>query len=181
MSASVTLTPPVSARDHSEGHSKAPLTLVEFGDYQCPYCGAAYPVIKRLQKTLGSKLRFIFRNFPLTQAHPYAMVAAEAAEAAALQGKFWEMHDLMYENQEDLEPGALSAWAEQIGLTLEEFGTAIREGEITRRIKEDRVSGIRSGVNGTPCFFINGARYDGLADYEPLHTALEEQLNSRIL
>ena len=181
MNSSVTLTPPVSARDHSEGHSKAPLTLVEYGDYQCPYCGAAYPVIKRLQKSLGSKLRFIFRNFPLTQAHPYAMVAAEAAEAAALQGKFWEMHDLIYENQEDLEPGALSAWAEQLGLNPEEFGTAIRDGEITKRIKEDRVSGIRSGVNGTPCFFINGARYDGPADYDPLHTALEEQLNSGIL
>src|SRR5258706_10735641 len=137
-----TLPPPVSIRDHSEGPENAPLTLVEYGDYQCPYCGAAYPVIKRLQKILGSKLRFIFRNFPLTQAHPYALVAAEAAEAAALQGKFWEMHDLIYENQEDLEPGALSAWAEQLGLTLEEFGTAIREGEITKRIKEDRVRGI---------------------------------------
>src|SRR6266481_4982821 len=155
MSASVTLTPPVSARDHAEGRADAPLTLVEYGDYQCPYCGAAYPVVKRIQKASGKKLRFVFRNFPLSQAHPYAMVAAEAAEAAALQGKFWEMHDFIYENQADLEPDALPAWAERLGLDLREFGLAIKKGEITKRIKEDRMSGIQSGVNGTPCFFIN--------------------------
>ena len=181
MSASVTLTPPVSARDHVEGRTDAPLTLVEYGDYQCPYCGAAYPVVKRLQKASGKKLRFVFRNFPLTQAHPYAMVAAEAAEAAALQGKFWEMHDLIYENQAELEPDVLPAWVQKLGMDLEEFGTAIRRGEITKRIKEDRMSGIHSGVNGTPCFFINGARYDGPADYEPLRMALEQRLNSNIL
>jgi len=181
MSASGTLTPPVSARDHVEGRTDAPLTLVEYGDYQCPYCGAAYPVVKRLQKASGKKLRFVFRNFPLTQAHPYAMVAAEAAEAAALQGKFWEMHDLIYENQAELEPDVLPAWVQQLGMDLEEFGTAIRRGEITKRIKEDRMSGIHSGVNGTPCFFINGTRYDGPADYEPLRMALEQRLNSNIL
>ncbi len=104
------------------------------------------------------------------------MVAAEAAEAAALQGKFWEMHDFIYENQEDLDPAALPAWAERVGLDLEEFGTAITQGEIIERIKEDRASGINSGVNGTPCFFINGARYDGTADYDPMHAALEQQL-----
>src|SRR5580704_9631404 len=96
------LTMPVSERDHIEGPANAPLTLVEYGDYQCPYCGAAYPVVKRLQKTLGKKLRFVFRDFPLTQAHPYAQVAAEAAEAAGLLGKFWPMHDMIYENQEEL-------------------------------------------------------------------------------
>jgi protein-disulfide isomerase len=175
------LTPPVSPRDHAEGPADAPETLVEYGDYQCPYCGAAHPVIKRLQKALGKKLRFVFRNFPLTQAHPYAMVAAEAAEAAALQRKFWEMHDLIYENQEDLEPDVLPDWAKRVGLDLQEFGTAITQGEITRRIKEDRMSGIRSGVNGTPCFFINGTRYDGTTDFEPLRDALEKQLNQRSL
>src|ERR1700719_265879 len=96
---SPSLTLPVSERDHVQGPTDAPLTLVEYGDYQCPYCGAAYPVVKRLQKTLGKKLRFVFRNFPLTQAHPYAMIAAETAEAAALQGKSWEMHDTIYEKQ----------------------------------------------------------------------------------
>src|SRR5712692_383249 len=133
MNSSATLTPPVSARDHAEGGADAPLTLVEYGDYQCPYCGAVHPVVKRLQHALGKKLRFVFRNFPLTQAHPYAMVAAEAAEAAALRGKFWEMHDFIYENQDDLEPDVLPLWAEKVGLELEEFGTAIKQAEITKR------------------------------------------------
>lgn len=173
MNTTATLSPPVSDRDHSEGRASAALTLVEFGDYQCPYCGAAYSVIKRLQRDLGSKLRFVFRNFPLTQAHPYAMVAAEAAEAASLQGKFWQMHDLIYENQDQLDPSILPAWAEQLGLNVAEFGRAIKEGLVTQRIKDDRKSGIHSGVNGTPCFFINGVRFDGAPDYEQLLDALE--------
>ena len=175
MNESATLTPPVSARDHAEGPANAPATLVEYGDYECPYCGAAYPVIKNLQAAFRQKLRFVFRNFPLTQAHPYALVAAEAAEAAAVQGKFWKMHDFIYEHQDDLEPDILPAWAEEVGLDLQEFGIAIKQGAVTRRIKEDRISGVRSGVNGTPCFFINGARYDGAGDYDSLRLALEEQ------
>ena len=111
MDRSATLIQPVSARDHAAGPAGVPLTLVEYGDYQCPYCGAAYPVVKRLQKTLGKKLRFVFRNFPLIQAHPYALIAAEAAEAAALQGKFWEMHDLLFEQQAHLKPDIISLWA----------------------------------------------------------------------
>jgi len=178
MNPSATLTPPVSAGDHVAGHSNAPLTLVEYGDYQCPYCGAAHPVIKRIQRTLGRELRFVFRNFPLTQAHPYAMIAAEAAEAAALQQKFWEMHDFIYEHQDDLEPEVLPVWARRVGLNLEEFGNAIGKGGVSTRIKEDRLSGIKCGVNGTPCFFINGVRYDGTADYEPMIAVLKEQLNS---
>jgi protein-disulfide isomerase len=169
-----TLTPAVSSRDHAQGPENAPVTLVEFGDYQCPYCGAAYPVVKKLQRTLGKKLRFVFRNFPLTQAHPYALAAAETAEAAALQGKFWEMHDLIYEHQAELEPDILIGWAAEVGLDIGKFEAAIQKGEVTRRIKDDRMSGISSGVNGTPCFFINGARYDGAADYESLLAALEQ-------
>ena len=173
MNESTTLTPPVSERDHAQGRAGAPVTLVEYGDYQCPYCGAAYPEVKRLQKTLGKRLRFVFRNFPLTQAHPYALIAAEAAEAAALHGKFWQMHDLIYENQAALEPDILPAWAEKVGLDLDEFGTAIQQGGVTKRIKEDRMSGIRSGVNGTPSFFINGTRYDGAPDHDSLLAAVE--------
>jgi protein-disulfide isomerase len=173
MEESATLTQPVSAHDHAEGPADAPLTLVEYGDYQCPYCGAAYPVVKRLQKTLGKKMRFVFRNFPLTQMHPYALVAAEAAEAAALQGKFWEMHDLLFEQQAFLDPDVIPMWAERIGLNLEQLGNDIRQGVPEKRIKEDRQSGIRSGVNGTPTFFINGARYDGPTDYDSLLEALK--------
>ncbi len=171
-----TLTQPVSARDHAEGPTDAPLTLVEYGDYQCPYCGAAYSVVKRVQKKLGKKLRFVFRNFPLTQAHPYALIAAEAAEAAALQGKFWEMHDLLYEKQTLLEPDSIPLWAEKIGLSLEKFRNDIEQGVVEKRIQEDRQSGIRSGVNGTPTFFINGTRYDGTPDYASLLAALESEL-----
>lgn len=173
MNGSAMLTPPVSERDHIAGRAGAGLTLVEFGDYQCPYCGAAHPLVKQLQKDLGQKLRFVFRNFPLTQAHPYALVAAEAAEAAALQGKFWEMHDVIFEHQDELEPEALLRWAQQLHLDMNEFGKAIKQGIVTERIKEDRKSGIRSGVNGTPCFFVNDARFDYAADYESLREALE--------
>jgi len=173
MDDSARLTQPVSARDHAEGPADAPLTLVEYGDYQCPYCGAAYPVVKRLQKTLGKKLRFVFRNFPVTQAHPYAMIAAETAEAAALQGKFWEMHDLLFEQQASLKPEVIPQWAKKIGLDLDKFGKDIKQGVVQKRIKEDRQSGIRSGVNGTPTFYINGTRYDGPSDYDSLLAALK--------
>lgn len=170
------LTQPVSVRDHIQGPADAPLTLVEYGDYQCPYCGAAYPVVKRLQKALGKKLRFVFRNFPLTESHPSALLAAEAAEAAALQGKFWEMHDLIYEEQESLQPGIIAVWARRIGLDLERMGQAIQKGTAAKPIKEDRQSGIRSGVNGTPTFFINGTRYDDSPDYDSMLAALKAEL-----
>jgi len=173
MDDSARLTQPVSARDHAEGPANAPVTLVEYGDYQCPYCGAAYPVVKRLQKKLGKKLRFVFRNFPLTEAHPYALIAAETAEAAALQGKFWEMHDLLFKQQKLLKPEVIPAWAKKLGLDVDKFGNDIKQGVVEKRIKEDRQSGIRSGVNGTPTFFINGTRYDGPPDYGSLLEALE--------
>ena len=170
------LTQSVSAHDHAEGPPDAILTLVEYGDYQCPYCGAAYPVVKEVQKTLGKKLRFVFRNFPLTRAHPYALIAAEAAEAAALQGKFWEMHDLLFEQQALLTPEIIPSWANRIGLNVEQFGNDIKKEVVEKRIQEDRGSGIRSGVNGTPTFFINGSRYDGPPDYNSLLAALESAL-----
>jgi len=176
MKNSTTLTQPVSADDHAEGPADAPLTLVEYGDYQCPYCGAAYPVVKHLQKTLGKKLRLVFRNFPLTQAHPYALIAAKAAEAAALQGKFWEMHDLLFEQQTLLKPEIIPTWAQRIGLNIEQFGNDMKQAVVEKRIQEDRRSGIRSGVNGTPTFFINGTRYDGPHDYRSLLAALESEL-----
>ncbi|MFI5348348.1 MAG: DsbA family protein [Elusimicrobiota bacterium] len=176
MDHSAQLNPPVSERDHAQGPADAPATLVEYGDYQCPFCGAAYPVVKLLRETLGNKLRFVFRNFPLTEAHPYALIAAEAAEAAALQGKFWEMHDLIFEQQELLDPDVIPEWAGKIGMDLEKMGRAIQQGAVATRIKEDRRSGIRSGVNGTPTFFINGRRHDGAPDYETLLAALESEL-----
>ncbi|AFM23374.1 DsbA family protein [Desulfomonile tiedjei] len=176
MERSATLTQPVSAHDHIKGSADAPLTLVEYGDYQCPYCGAAYPVVKRLQKALQKKLRFVFRNFPLTQAHPYALIAAEAAEAAALQDKFWEMHDLLFERQDLLDPDVIHLWAQEIGLNHEKFRNDVKQGIVQERIRKDRQNGILSGVNGTPTFFINGTRYDGSPDYDSMLSVLESEL-----
>ena len=174
------LTVPVSERDHAEGPATAPITLVEYGDYECPFCGAAYPVVKRLQKSLGKNLRFVFRNFPLTNAHPHALMAAEAAEAAAILGKFWPMHDIIYERQYRITSEALAAWAHELGLDDAKLQEALEHPEIDKRIKEDRSSGIRSGVNGTPTFFINGVRYDGPPDYESLLAALEAQMKEAV-
>ncbi len=174
MNDSATLTSPVSAGDHIEGHEDAPVTLVEYADYQCPYCGEAHPVIKRLQKSLGKKLRFVFRNFPLTHSHPYALLAAQAAEAAALQGKFWKMHDVIFENQDQLEPDVLPRWAREIGLDVNQFAKAVSEGRVTKRIEEDYASGLESGVDGTPSFFINGIKYEGEDDFDSLRAALLE-------
>jgi protein-disulfide isomerase len=169
-----TLEPSVSARDHAQGSANAFVTLVEFGDYQCPFCGAAHLVVKELQRTRGENLRFVYRNFPITAIHPLALVAAEAAEAAALYGKFWEMHDQLLENQNSLDTEVLVSWAQQIGLDVRKFLAADRLAEVTRRIKEDRRSAIASGVNGTPCFFVNGSRFDGPPTYDSLLRAIEE-------
>jgi len=172
------LTIPVSEKDHVQGAKDAPVTLVEYGDYECPYCGQAYPIVKKLQKNLGNKLRFIFRNFPLQEAHPHALLAACAAEAAALQGKFWEMHDLLYENQDALEPEDLLSYARDLKLNLTQFENDISEETVTQRVKADFKSGLHSGVNGTPCFFINGVRHDAPWDYDSLSAALLETIQT---
>jgi len=149
-------------RDHVEGPSNAPLTLVEYGDYQCPYCGAAYPEVKKVQRELGSKLRFVFRNFPITSSHEFAEHAAEIAEAAGAQHKFWEMHDFLYENQNLLsDDNRIFAYAGELGLDVQRLADEVMNSAYLNRIKEDFNGGIRSGVNGTPTFYINGTRYDG--------------------
>jgi protein-disulfide isomerase len=172
--ATARLKPPVGANDHVEGPAKAPVTLVEYGDYECPYCGQAYPVVKALQERLGKQLRFVFRNFPLSEAHPHAEHAAEAAEAAAAQGKFWEMHDHLYENQDALDDEDLVGYAKALGLDVPRFVREMEEHRYAERVREDFRSGVRSGVNGTPTFFINGARHDGPFDLGSLLAAIEE-------
>jgi protein-disulfide isomerase len=168
------LTLPVGARDHSEGPPEASLVLVEYGDYQCPYCGAAYPIVKKVQKHLGSRLRFVFRNFPLTNVHPYAQGAAETAEGSAAQGKFWEMHDFLFENQPTLgDPAFLGRSARVLKLDGAKLAREVAEHVYLPRVDEDYRSGIRSGVNGTPTFFVNGVRYDGYPEFDPLVAALE--------
>ena len=168
------LTPEVSERDHVAGDANAPVTLVEYGDYECPHCGHAYPIVKSIQHRLGKKLRFAFRNFPLAESHPHARHAAEAAEAAAKQGKFWQMHDAIYENQMQLEDEDLVATARSLRLDAQAIARALEDGTYTARVREDFRSGIRSGVNGTPTFFINGERYDGAwADEDSFVHALD--------
>lgn len=161
------LTIAVGAKDHAQGNPGAAVTLVEYGDYQCPYCGAAYPVVKQLQRHFKNDLRFVFRNFPLTQAHPLAQMAAELAEAAALQGKFWSMHDWIYENQERWSSAGeeeLLGGIEAVGLDAVALEHALKQPEIAERIKADFNSGVRSGVNGTPSFFINGRLHQASPD-----------------
>jgi protein-disulfide isomerase len=168
------LRPPVDdTRDHAQGSAQATLTLVEYGDYECPHCGRAHPIIKRVQKHFGKKLRFVFRNFPLKESHPHAEHAAEAAEAAALQGRFWEMHDFIYQHQSALDDRHLISYAGQLGLDVERFTHDLQTHALEPRVRQDFVSGARSGVNGTPTFFINGVRYDGPWDASDLVDALE--------
>ena len=170
-----TLTMPVSDdRDHIQGPGDAPVTLVEYGDYQCPFCGAAYPILKDVQARMADRLRFVFRNFPISTSHPNAELAAEAAEAAAVQGRFWEMHDLLYENQDRLGGEDLHVYAERLGLDLETFDSELAGHAYTARVREDFMSGVRSGVNGTPTFYLNGSRYDGSYEAETLLAALEQ-------
>jgi protein-disulfide isomerase len=165
---------PVSKRDHIQGHLSAPLTLVEYGDYECPYCGQAYLVVKAIQETLGDRLRFVFRNFPLTQIHPHAEHAAEAAEAAGVRDAFWPMHDVLFENQDALEDEDLAEHAAALGLDEPQVLAEIQSGVHAKRVRDDFMSGVKSGVNGTPTFFINGLRHDGGYDLQHLLAALEE-------
>jgi protein-disulfide isomerase len=166
------LTLPVGPRDHVSGPADAPLTLVEYGDFQCPHCGKAYPIVKAVQRKLGSQLRFVFRNFPLTKIHSEAEHAAEAAEAAGAQRAYWQMHDRLFERQFALDDEHLIEYATELGLDADRLRGELDAGTYANRVREDFMSGVRSGVNGTPTFFINGVRYDGRWDLEPLLAAL---------
>jgi protein-disulfide isomerase len=177
-SETASLTLPVGMRDHRRGPETAPVTLVEYGDYECPSCGQAYPIIKEIQRRLGDRLCFVFRNFPLSQSHPHAQHAAEAAEAAAGQGKFWEMHDTLFEQQRALDDAHLVHYAVALHLDQETFVREMTEHAHTNRVREDFLSGVRSGVNGTPTFFINGVRHDASYELETLLAAIEAAMSS---
>ena len=171
------LTPPVSEeQDHILGSLHGLATVVEFGDYQCPHCGQAHYVLQELMSHAADQVRLVFRNFPLTQIHPRAEAAAEAAEAAGTQGKFWEMHDLLFENQDDLEDEAILSHADEIGLDLGRFQLEWVRRDYAPRVHKDFLSGIRSGVNGTPTFFINSRRHDGPWDLDSLMQAIERSI-----
>jgi formate-nitrite transporter family protein len=165
---------PVTERDHAQGPPNAPITLLEYGDYECPYCGRAYPIVKELQQRMGGRLRFVFRNFPLNSVHPHASIAAQSAEAASAQGKFWEMHDMLYEHQDDLADADLTQYALKLGLELYRFRSDLASEIFARRIEEDVRTGKASGVTGTPSLFINGKRYRGPLELPALESALQE-------
>jgi protein-disulfide isomerase len=155
------LTDPVTAKDHSIGPADAPITIVEYGDYECPDCLNAVPIIAEVRRALGDRLRFVFRHFPQSSIHPHASAAAEAAEAAGEQGKFWEMHEALFKHQKELAEIDLSHLALTLGLEIYRFEISRTREQYRRRIKADQESGERSGVHGTPTLFINGRRYDG--------------------
>jgi protein-disulfide isomerase len=167
---------PVGPDDHASGPSDAKLTVVEYGDYQCPYCGQAFPIVEQLRKDFAGSMRFVFRNLPLADVHPHAEAAAEVAEAVALQGKFWEIHDTLFENQRSLGDAALRRYIEDVGADVDEVTKALAAGGPRDRVEADFEGAIRSGANGTPTFFVNGVRYDGSWQYEPFFDFLTSEL-----
>jgi protein-disulfide isomerase len=158
------LVEPVTEADHAVGPGDASITIVEYGDYECPSCLNAVPIIEEVRKNLGDRLRFVFRHFPLSSIHPHASAAAEAAEAAAEQGKFWEMHALLFKHQQELASLDLSHLALNLGLEIYKFEGGGSVERHQRRIRADFEGGIRSGVNKSPTLFINGRRYDGVVE-----------------
>lgn len=154
----MTLHPPVGPDDYVKGPADAPATLVEYGDYQCPYCGEAFGFVQQLQQEFGDRLRFCFRNFPIPEIHPQAMAAAETAEFCGANGSFWPAHDTLYDNQERLGPELYVAPVRELGLSVDELEAALNEGTYRDRIQDQVNGGLRSEVNGTPTFFLNGNR-----------------------
>jgi protein-disulfide isomerase len=169
-----TLTVPVGPDDWSDGPEDAPVTFVEYGDFECPHCGGMEPVLRELRRLAGPGMRFVYRHFPLTSSHPHAQDAAEAAEAAGAQGAFWPMHDALFANQQTLTDRDLVGYAAQLGLDADAVATALASQTYEPNVREDFMSGVRSGVSGTPTFFINGVRYDGEYSLDALARAVQK-------
>ncbi|MFI5913356.1 DsbA family protein [Dactylosporangium sp. NPDC051541] len=165
---------PVTDRDHTIGPGDAPVTLVEYGDYQCPYCVMAYPVVGELLRRRQGTVRFAYRHFPLTNVHPFAEMAAEAAEAAGAQRRFWPMHDWLFEHQDELDAATIVTAAEALGLDGEAIAEAIRGHRYLERVRSDFIGGVRSGVNGTPAFLVNAVRHGGGYSVDELEFAVDE-------
>jgi protein-disulfide isomerase len=173
------LSVPVNSEDHRQGQEAAECVLVEYGDYECPTCGEAYPIVKRLQKHFGKRLLLVFRNFPLSQMHPHAESAAETAEFAGSNDKFWEMHDLLFENQDHLEDSLFVELTQELHLVPAKLQDALENKVFQPRVQTDFAGGVRSGVNGTPTFFLNDQRHNGAFDFDSLVDAIERATTSR--
>jgi protein-disulfide isomerase len=167
---------PVGAEDHVQGPPDALVTLVEYGDYECPHCGHAYPIIKAVQRHFEDDLRFVYRHFSLVEIHPMADPAAETAEFAGAHDRFWDMHNLLFENQERLSPALIVELTDQLGLDTEKLADALQQGLFADRIRQDIAGGLQSGVHGTPTLFINGEQHVGSYEYEDLVDAIEQHL-----
>jgi protein-disulfide isomerase len=176
--ASTLMLPVTPARDHIRGRGDAPVTLVEYGDFECSFCAVAHGVVDQVRSNLRDNVCFVFRHFPLTSIHPHAELSAEAAEAAAAQGNFWDMHDLLFRNQHCLDTVCLAAYARQLQFDLTDFSTDLGKHRHLPRVREDLTSGARSGVNGTPSFFINNVRHEGSWELGPLLGALQRAMRS---
>jgi protein-disulfide isomerase len=170
---------PVTERDHQRGPARAPVTLVEYSDFQCPFCGQAFYVLRDIEDRFRDDLRFVYRHFPLTEVHPLALIAAEASEAASDQGRFWEMHDTLFGNQPRFQPEELIAYAGQLGLDVDAFTEDLMALRHRDRIREDFMGGVRSGVNGTPSIFLNGELFNAPAEERMLARAIEAARGSR--
>jgi len=171
----------VNPADHHQGNVDAAITLIEYGDFECPYCRRAHPLVKRLLHQRGKELLFVYRNFPLQEIHPHAYISAVAAEAAGKQGKFWQMHDLIFENQNRLNANYLLSLVENIGLDPGQFAEDSSSEDVLNKLEADFESGIRSGVNGTPAFFLNGTRLLTYNEtYESLADAVQYELEMKL-
>jgi protein-disulfide isomerase len=171
-----TLKVPVTQHDHIRGPAGAPVTLVEYGDYECPHCAAAYPIVNQVQLSFSGRLRFAFRHFPLTEVHPHAEIAAESAEFAGAAGLFWDMHDALFQNQSRLSITTIFLIAEELGLPEADLRNALETGQFRNKVRSDFMGGIRSGVNGTPAFFIDGVRHDGPYNHASLVAGIRMRL-----
>jgi protein-disulfide isomerase len=172
------LTIPITINDHRQGEADAKCTLVEYGDFQCPACGQAAPIVRRLQDHFGADLQLVFRHFPLREIHPNAEHAAETAEFSGDNGKFWQMHDLLYQNQATLEDQHLLAFAGHLCLSEDELREALHAETYQPWVAVDFRGGVHSGVNGTPTFFLNGQRHDGAFDFETLAVRIQQQIET---
>jgi protein-disulfide isomerase len=168
-----TLKIPVSHNDHIRGPANAPITLVEYGDYECPHCARAHTIVNQVQLSFRGRLRFVFRHFPLTEIHPHAEIAAESAEFAGAAGLFWDMHDALFENQSRLSIPTIFLIAAELELPEAAMRHALETGQFRNKVRSDFMGGVRSGVNGTPTFFINGVRHDRAHDYASLAAGIQ--------
>jgi len=172
-----TLTEPIGPRDHVLGPPNAPARLVEYGDYECPYCARAHYEVAEVLRRVGNHVRYAYRQFPLTQLHPHALLAAQAAQAAGIEGRFWPMHSILFEHQRALEPSDLIGYAETLGIDVRRFARDLRSGVHLPQIEAAFRSGVQSGVNGTPTFFLNGARIEGRWDADSVTSAIHAVLS----